>query len=104
MGGIRDMLRSLKRGHMEELQQLGNSNPGELPSTQQCHHLHGHLSSAVALAQPMMHSTTSLSTESSIGSKSVHNQAQAHQQQNRPPISRILSQIRRRGPVPDLSL
>ena len=94
MGGIRDMLRSLKRGHMEELQQLGNSNPGELPSTQQCHHLHGHLPSAVALAQPMMHSTTSLSTESSIGSKSVHNQAQV---QNRPPISRIPSQIRRRG-------
>ena len=98
MGGIRDLLRSLKKGHMEELQQLGNSNAGEVQSTQQCHqHLHGRFSGAVALAQPMMQSTTSLSTESSIGSKSVHNQAQVHQQQNRPPISRIPSQIRGRG-------
>ena len=95
MGGIRDLLRSLKKGHMEELQQLGNSNPGEVQSTQQCDHLHGR---AIALAQPMMQSTTSLSTESSIGSRSVHNQAQVHQQQqNRPPISRIPSQIRGRG-------
>ena len=97
MDGIRDMLRSLKKGHMEELQQIGNSNQGEVPSTQQCNHLNGRLSTAVALSQPMMHSTTSLSTESSIGSKSVHNQVQAHQQPNRLPISRIPSQIRGRG-------
>lgn len=100
MGGIRDMLRSLKKGHtIEEPQQIGNLNPGEVQSTLQCNHhlLHGRLPSAVALAQPMMHSTTSLSTESSIGSRSVHNQAQVHQQQNRLPISRIPSQIRRRG-------
>ena len=98
MGGIRDLLRSLKKGHMEELQQIGNSNSGEGQSTQQSNHrLHGRLPTAAALAQPMMHSTTSLSTESSIGSRSVHNQAQVHQQQNRLLISRIPSQIRRRG-------
>ena len=96
MDGIRDMLRSLKKGHMEELQQLGNLNPGEVPSTQQCNHLNGRLPTVVALSQPMMHSTTSLSTESSIGSKSVNNQAQAHHHPNLP-ISRIPSQIRRRG-------
>ena len=84
MGAIRDMLRSLKKGHMEELQQIGNLNPGEMQSTQQCkHHLHGRLPTAVALAQPMMHSTSSLRTESSIDSKSVHNQ---NQQQNRLPV------------------
>ena len=98
MGGIRDMLRSLKKGHIEEPQQIGNLNSGEVQSTQQCnHHLVGRLPTAVALAQPMMHSTTSLSTESSFGSRSVHNQAQIHQQQNRLPISRIPSQVRRRG-------
>ena len=96
MGGIRDMLRSLKKGHKGELQQIENSNLGKVQSTQQCnHHVDGPLPTAsVALAQPM-NSTTSLSTKSSIGSKSVHNQAQVHQQQN--PISRIPSQIWRRG-------
>ena len=48
MGGIRDMLSSLKTGHMEKLQRNGNSNPGEVQSTHQC--LHGRLPSAVALA------------------------------------------------------
>jgi hypothetical protein len=98
------MLRSLEKGALEELQQIGNLNPGEVQSTQQFNHrLHGRLPSAVALSQSMMHSTTSLSTESSINSKSVHNQA-VHQQQNHLPISRIPSQIRRRvGPVPDLN-
>ena len=95
MGGIRDMLRSLKKGHKLGLQQTENSNPGEVQSTQQCnHHVDGRFPAAVALAQPT-NSTTSLSTKSSIGSKSVHNQAQVHQQQN--PISRIPSQIQRRG-------
>ena len=99
MVGIRDMLRALKKSHKEELQQIANSNPGEAQSPQQCNdHLRGSLPSAVALAQPMMQSTTSLSTQSSIGSRSVHNQTQVHQQQNRlPSISRIPSQIRRRG-------
>ena len=98
MGGIRDMLRALKRGHKDEVQQIENSKAGEVQSTQQCnYHVHGPSPTAVALAQPMMHSTTSLSTKSSIGSKSVHNQAQVYQQQNRFPIPRIPSQIRRRG-------
>jgi hypothetical protein len=41
------------------------------PLRQSHHHLHGRLPTAVALAQPMMHSTTSLNTQSSIGSKGV---------------------------------
>ena len=95
MGGIRDMLRSLKKGHKLGLQQTENSNPGEVQSSQQCnHYVDRRFPAAVALAQPT-DSTTSLSTKSSIGSKSVHNQAQVHQQQN--PISRIPSQIRPRG-------
>ena len=98
IGGIRDMLRSLKKGYMEELQQIGNLKPVKVQSTQHFdRHLHGRLQTTAALAQPMMHSTTSLSTESSIGAKSVHNQVQVHQQQNHLPISRIPSQLRRRG-------
>ena len=97
MSGIRDMLRSLKKGHVEEPQQIGNSNLNEAQSGQQYHHHHFHsrLPNAAALAHPM-HSTTSLTTQSSIGSKGVHNQAQAQQEQNRIPIPRIPSQIRRR--------
>ena len=97
MSGLRDMLRSLKKSHIEDLQQIGDSNPGEAQSTQQCNRLPCRLPSTVALAQAMMHSTTSLSTESSISSMSVHDRAQVHPQQNRLPISRISSQIRRRG-------
>ena len=89
MNGIRDMLRSLKKGHVEELQAGGNS---EVQSDHHHHHHHGRLP---AVAHPMMHSTTSLSTECSIGSKNVHNQAQ--QQQNRLPTPPVPSQIRRRG-------
>jgi hypothetical protein len=47
MGGIWDLLRSLKNGHIEELRQLGNLNPGEVQSTQQCHHPHGCLPSII---------------------------------------------------------
>ena len=90
MSSIRDMLRSLKKGQGEE-PQTGNY---EVQSGQPYHHHHGRLPAAVALAQPMMCSTTSLSTESSIGNKGFHNQAP---QQNHLPVPRIPSQIRRRG-------
>ena len=93
MNGIRDMLRSLKKGHVEEPQQIGNSNPGEVESGRQYHHHHGRLPNTVALALPMMHSTTSLNTQSSISSRG---QAQAQQQRNHLPIPRIPSHVRRR--------
>jgi serine/arginine repetitive matrix protein 2 len=85
MSGIRDMLRSFRKGHAEE----SHPRSGEVQLGQQYHH---HLHSR--LPAPVMHSTTSLSTESSIG----HNQAQAQaqQQRGRLPIPRIPSQIRRR--------
>ena len=91
MSGIRDMLRSLRKDHVEELQHNGNSNSGEVQSDH--HYPHGRLPT---LAHPVTHSTTSLSTQSSIG---IHKQAQAQQQQqqDRLPILRIPSQIRRRG-------
>jgi hypothetical protein len=90
------MLRSMKKGRKRGLQQLENPNPGKVLYTHQHnHHIDG--PTAVALAQPTS-STMSLSTTSSIGSKSAHNQAQVRRQQN--PISRILyppyQELRRR--------
>ena len=89
MSGIRDMLRSFRKGHAEE----SHPHSGEVPFGQQYHHHHQH-SRLPTPVHPVMHSTTSLSTESSIG----HNQAQAQtqQQRGRLPIPRIPSQIRRR--------
>jgi hypothetical protein len=39
MVGIRDMLRALKNRNKENLQQIGNSNPGGAQSTEQCNPL-----------------------------------------------------------------
>ncbi|KAF8815637.1 hypothetical protein BYT27DRAFT_6666418 [Phlegmacium glaucopus] len=98
MSGIRDLLRSLKKSHVEE-PQIGNANVDEGQSGQHYHHHHHARLSPIV---PTMHSTSSLSTESSIDNKSVQHQLQPQpqqqqQQQNRLPIPRIPSQIRRRG-------
>ena len=92
MSGIRDILRSLKKSHVEE-PRIGNSNLQQQQHYYHHHYHHGRLPPAV----PVVHSTTSLSTQSSIGSKSVHHQPQPQQQQNHLPIPRIPSQIKRRG-------
>jgi hypothetical protein len=78
MSGIRDLLRSLKKNHDVEESQIGTSNvDGQ--------HQHGRLPAVVALTQqPMTHSSTSLSTQSSVG-------VQQQQQQQRLPI------VQRRG-------
>ena len=93
--GIRDILFFWK-SYVEQPLQTGNSNSGEVQCRQQDHH-HGRLPAAVTLAHPVKHSTTSLSSESVVGSRDIHNQTQAHQQQNRLSILRTPSQIRRHG-------